>query len=108
MQTAEKAMGSIKQIGDTVIASTRKQWSNYTGWYGARKTLEVLRPGDELFIQKNGRRYRARVLVLVETSTGYACGFSTREIVPQHAIKGCLMAARRWYMFKYLVQIIEK
>lgn len=107
MNTAEKVLGSIKKVGDTVIASTRKQWSNYSGWYGERKPLEVLRPGDELFIQKNGRRYRTMVLALVETRIGYACSYSTHDIVSTHCIHGHLLASRRWYMFKYLVQIVE-
>lgn len=107
MKTAEKVMGRIRQVGDTVIAVTRKQWSDLPALYGPRKLLEVLRPGDELMIQKNGRRYRTRVLALVETRTGYNCSFSRQEITSLNAVEGCLLKSRRWYMFKYLVQIIE-
>jgi hypothetical protein len=91
-------LGKRLAVGETFLTTTKRMSKNRAGstkWNadktGPLITYEVLRPGDKRFFTKGKRRYYCEVVRLVETRTG----------------KYCLGTTNRWWMFTYLVKVIE-
>jgi hypothetical protein len=98
-------LGKRLAIGETFLTTTNRMSKNRTSatkWNedktGPLCTYEVLRPGDKRFFTKGKRRYYCQVIALVETRTG---------VYNPTAIADRLQPGPRWWIFTYLVRILE-
>lgn len=98
-------LGKRLAIGETFTTTTKRMSKNRCGSTklnadktGPLITYEVLRPGDKRFFTKGKRRYYCQVIALVETRTG---------VYNPTVIAERLQPGPRWWIFTYLVRVIE-
>lgn len=94
-------LGKRLQPGDT-FRTTTKQMTKLKGRIHSPE-FEVLKKADQRFFTKGKRRYWCEVLCMVEMRTGFNAHPLGRHPVEYQEI----FTAPRWWMFTYLVRVLE-
>ncbi len=103
-----KNLGKLRAVGSSFKTTTNKQYRNDRNrrWVNRNNPrIVVMRPGDRDHFTCGKRRYFCEVVALVETRTGYYAHVDILEQFPTR--KGSINNGRRWWVFTYLVRIIE-
>lgn len=97
----KRNLGMRRAVGQTFYHTTKRMTKH--SYQLIKSKWEILKQGDQRFLTNGKRRYFCEILGLVETRTGYYRG-SIWE--PKHNLNHKI-SGRRWYIFTYLVKIIE-
>lgn len=95
-------LGKRLPVGDWFVSTTKKQSKEVT--YGTRFTpFKVYKSGYKGVFEKGKRKYFCVVIGLMETRTGY---YPASMSFPKENLSNKL-EGKRWWMFSYIVEIIE-
>lgn len=98
-----KRLGKRLKVGETFISITKRMSKDRQLSCRVHSTYEVLKKGEQRFLVKGSRKYFCEVLGTVQMTTGFWLG-SISE--PRHHLDKKIHG-KRWWMFSYLVKILE-
>lgn len=96
-------LGKLLPIGNTFYHTTKRMSHPRVHLGLIREKWEILRQGDRRMLTKGKRRYFCEILGLIETRTGYYRGSIWK---PKDNLNNRI-SGRRWFIFTYLVKILE-
>jgi len=103
-ETKKPNLGKLLKVGDTFETTTKRMskpgaGTNYQASCGNK--YEVLKPGDIRTFTKGKRNYVCEVQGMIELRTGVHW-FTPSKTIPKTVNRGY-----RWYMFTYVVKILQ-